>query len=298
MDVKSLRTVGIVIAFFALVLLVCGGCSSVSYNRYQDAETLGKGTMRLQASVQWEPSHLPAIYDDIDERFDDRLGAWLRNSGYDDDPNIWDNPGGGLADALGNIFGEPDRDRPNPGAINLECLFAYGVTDIVDLEARATLGGYARANAKIRLASLGESGALSIAPGIGYRAIRYSDYWDSDLYRGFDQIEISDRVNGNLYTAEVPLIFGYKTGPASLYAAPFYAFHYTTLSARRETSGFEEEFRTELDRTYNIHVVGLIAGVKFQWGRFVFTPEVGAVYSPTFNSWNIAPGIALGASWE
>ena len=275
----------LLIAAAALTLALCASCASVSYNRYQTAQTLGTGNMKLTASMQMEnPITADAAWD-MSRKMDDDMWHWSHNH-----PGNWPEVSkitGG--DVVGNLFGmilgagllAPD----------IEVSYSAGVHDRVDIQASLTAMLYGRFNTKILLTKLGPKGAMSIAPGIGYRRINYSD----DISEGGTK----DRMEGNLFTAELPLIIGWQFTHVSPYFAPAYFFHWMGLDYTRKSPDLEPAFSQSVKKKMTMNYAGLIAGVQFKWGKFVMTPELVVTYGPKYgkNIFWIYPGFSLGAAW-
>ena len=272
-------------------ILTCLGCAPMTYNRYQTAHTLGKWEMKLAVSANMSRDPIFQAWNELAGEMDREFLGWAQHK--DLERQYID----AVLEANENID-ETAMYSSDAGFIpDCELIYAIGVHDRVDLELRSTISGYYRLNSKILIAELGPHGGLSIAPGIGYRAIHTFRFHTS--YKPEDNIEISDDFSGWAMTAEVPLIIGWRFSHVSPYMAPMYAYHYLNVDYTRRTDHLHPEFERTLQYDLHFHQVGLIAGVQFSFWHIIITPEIAGIFhtGPGVDVLALYPGIALGAFW-
>lgn len=282
------RRVGFSVVGLSIMLAMLIGqsaCAPVTYNRYQTAQTLGKGEVKLLAAAAIAHDLTAPAAFDISDDMDTELLDWSR-----------DHPGneGEVLELVGEDLLLDTLWSMEFAIPDVEVIFAVGVHDRVDLEARISALGYGRFNTKVLLLKFGERGALSVAPGLGYRRVE-----GSGSIAGGDA---KDTYKGSVITAELPVIVGWQWEHVAPYVAPVFNYHRMTLQYTREATGFNPDFKRTLDYDFDIHNAGLIAGVQFKFGAFVITPEVVGNYS--FSPGNdhidmffVYPGVSLGAAW-
>ena len=265
-------------------MAVFSGCQPAAYTRYQSAHTLGKGEMQLLAASHIAPAPHGRAANDMEKDMDDKLEKWEETHGHGD-ADFEE----AVEEIMEAIFVEPGRVISNAVGMDMEVIYSVGVADNVDIELRATITGYLRGNTKIKLADLGSRGALAISPGIGWRGFSYEN--DDDDYK--------DQYRGNLFTGELPLIFGWKWEKASLYFAPTYIYHRVNIRYTRDTYNLPLNFNGVIEEKLDFHVPGVVAGVETHVGHFIFTPEVGFFYyfSEKGDGGFLSPGMAIGGRW-
>lgn len=283
------------------LLILCLGCAPVTYNRYQTAHTLGKCEMKLMvgANIANDLALLSTPFD-LQDEMDDKLLDWSdKHPGNEDD--VWE--------IYNHDFWEGFLAILSLGVYpDLELLYAIGVSDTVDVEARATFTGYFRLNTKIKLFSIGQNGALAISPGVGYRNIDdEQEAKDGDVKYGDepasedDNWQLKDKYEGYVITVELPVIIGWQFKHLSPYFAPVYYYNYMPIAFTRKISGLSSDFNETVDEVYNFHSIGLMVGLQIKLWKFLITPELvgvyhipsGAVTLPGF----IYPGLSIGLNW-
>ncbi|MDP8256850.1 MAG: hypothetical protein P9M14_13960 [Candidatus Alcyoniella australis] len=278
---------GLTKSFFAILALsaivMLSACAPFTYNRYQTAQTLGQGEMKLMVAANLGSDMASQLAPELIDEMEDKLDVWaLEYPEYQyladkiNDSDFWDD-----FEDIGFDGAQPD----------VEVLFAAGLTDKIDLELRVSGTLYVRANAKIMLAKLGNRGAFSISPGLGWHWIKEREYkLDYDL--------CIDSYKGQGYTAELPLIFGWQFEHVAPYFAPIYAFHFIEMDYTRDAN-VVPTYKTEITEQFYAHQIGLAAGVQFHLGDILITPEVVGMYHTNeyFDMFSVYPGLALGATW-
>ncbi|MDP8256849.1 MAG: hypothetical protein P9M14_13955 [Candidatus Alcyoniella australis] len=282
------RSIKVSLCLLLATCLLCVGCAPVSYNRYQTANTLGAGEMKLMIGANAAHDVIFPVYSEIELDMNDEMYDWARENGVGYD----------LEDIFEDVLTESVLIMlyvPTLGlAPDFELLYAVGVHDRVDIEARLTASLYGRLNAKVLLAEFGDSGALSISPGVGFRDIK-GDQSENTIGDG----EAEDSYSGYVLSAELPLLIGRQGEHVSPYIGPLYVYHYADIDYRRKTSGLDQEFDHTIEYGLSFHQLGLIVGSEFHWGHFSITPELVGMYhnGPGINYWMLYPGLALGGSW-
>lgn len=191
---------------------------------------------------------------------------------------------------------------------DLELLYAIGVSDTVDVEARAILTGYFRLNTKTRLFSVGKNSALTILPGLGFRTIdEDQDAKDEDIKQENkpasenDNWRLKDRYKGYVITGELSVIIGWQFKHLSPYIAPVYYYNYMSIALTRKIDGLSSDFKETVDKTYNFHSIGLIVGLQIKLWKFLITPELVGLYNIPFGARTLAgwiyPGLSIGFNW-
>lgn len=263
---------------FCLAIIALTGCAGVNHNRYQTAETLGKGNMKMMAGSNISPvMHHHARFE-LEDKHDEEM----RRQG------IYDGAGSALEeifDSLGAVF------TTWPG--DMEILYAIGVKDNVDLEFRLGASPTLRFNSKIKIAEFGKRGALAIAPGLG---IKLFGGKDTD---GDEMVSVTDEFTGYITSLELPFILGWEFDRASPYLYFHDYLHAVSIEYRRHTQGLPKNYDETFEETYYYNALGGGFGVQFLWGKFVLTPELGLFWlnGPEINMGMPSFGLALGGKW-
>jgi len=276
----------------ALTLLVAGACAPVTYHRYQPAHPIGQGEWKVTASAETGRDMImpaeTALHTEMeselwDYRFENDEDLQLADVFVDIVEVIAFSP----MLMLGSMFGLPEYGLD----------VGYGVTDSFDMYLGVTGSGYVHGNGKVRLASFGEHGALSLAPGAGFLL------FDSGPFDGEENnLEYKDSYSGSVITAELPLLIGWQFEKLSPYFALHTSYHRVNIEYRREISELDPDFDATIDFAYDVLNVGLTAGLQIKLGHFLLTPEILALYAVPMQDDVVpvvflSPGIAIGAQW-
>jgi hypothetical protein len=278
------RLTGVV--FLVAVVLSAAACAPVTYNRYQIAQPLGTGKMKMEVAASYNRDLTFPIAWDIESKMDAKLMDWAAEH-----PQYLDEASQiAASDFFMNIFLGLVATSVNVFAVEPEIIYAVGVHETTDLEIRVSGTGYARINTKTKAADLGRYGAFAVAPGIGYRNISQV----SDEEEGAE-----DRYRGYVLTFELPLLFSWKFDNVAPYFGPCYYYHYMPLEYTRKIDSFYPVFNETIREDYHFHNVGLTIGTQFKFGGFIFAPEMVMLYNNAngFETGSFHPGLALGGTW-
>jgi len=264
--------------------MIFSGCQPAAYTRYQTAHTLGKGEMKLMGASHFATAPQGLLAFELDKEMDKRLERWQQKYGPGDAD--WEEF---VEDIVEAVFVMPFEILAQAGGFDVEILYAIGVAENVDIELRATATGYLRGNVKVKIADMGTRGAMAISPGVGWRS--FSHTTEDDDYK--------DQYRGNVYTGELPLIFGWKFDKTAIYFAPTYIYHMIDIRYSRDTYNMAHNFSDTIEEKVDFHIPGIIAGVEFSYGHFVMTPEISFfhTFNKYYDSGYLYPGLALGGKW-
>lgn len=262
------------------ICLFGSGCAPAAYNRYQTADTLGAGEVKIAVTANYSPSPVNQSAEKVRTQMDDRFREW--SAPYSGETWVRN-----LEESFTEpfVYGQANHIY-NP---NFEAIFAVGVHDSLDFEIRSTHSGYVRFNTKARVFRYKDMLAISIAPGAGY--VEYDGEASGDNY--------TDTANGRMITAELPVIVGWEFKGVSPYAALYLVYHNIDMDYRRQTEGTPYIFDESIKDTYHLYLPGLIGGLQYKHKWCIVTLELTANYmlSDLVNGLVISPGFLVGAQF-
>jgi hypothetical protein len=274
----------IVFTFLSAAIAISASCAPVTYNRYQTAQTIGQGNVKAIAAIDKSHELMMLKNMDIYAKVDEKLVDWsFEHPGNEEE----------VAEIVGlDVLDSFTTATVGATTFDVEAALAVGVTDWVDLEARATATGYFRGNAKFLVHKFGKRGAVAISPGAGYRGV---DSGKVDIGSGAE-----DHYKGTVWTGELPIIIGWQWDHFSPYIAPMYAYHRLNVAYTRKVKDLSPSFEATINDSFDYHSVGLAAGVQMKIGGFICTPEIIGLYTmlDDLDYTMIYPGIAIGGLFE
>ncbi len=278
-------------AAIALVwLLAVTACAPVTYNRYQPAQPTGRGKFKYMTSMEsgreLAVASLGGMWDQMNDKIFDR-----RLTSKDVEEDVRDLDLDGIIDGIPYLSWGRGNGFPVPQS---SFIFAYGVTNDIDLELSTTTSLYTRFGGKVRMLQFGR-GTLSVSPAAGFLPINY------DRTRHCGDAKVSDSYHGGVVTVESPFIVGWDFG----FAAPYLALHLSAqhfeLEFRRKIADVEPELEATIRPKYDLLAIGLALGAQFKFDAFLITPEIVGLYTtPGQSDWPdyfVSPGLALGVKW-